>query len=283
MALILATFMIAILTIYLSCRPFNHYWQINPDPGNVCQAGNSKSILWVSFVSNVSTDILLFLIPIPMLWQSSLRLVKKLAATLVLSGGVLIMVCATLKSVYVIVVSFTPIATHTNVTTSIAPQALMSSSQKRAITDWFQDPINGGALAAQWGTRETFIAVVTTNLPMIFPLLKTWLGPLSPSFFRSSSNKAYKSPGSGAFVTIGGSGAPSNRMGSQNASRITGTMTMDNESEEHIVKDGGDVEMHYLHSGSMRRAPNTIVVSKQVSVTSEERDDKESRGSSRGA
>jgi uncharacterized membrane protein len=45
------------------------------------------------------------MIPIPMLWKSSLRLLKKIAATLVLSAGVLIIICATLKSIYVIVVS----------------------------------------------------------------------------------------------------------------------------------------------------------------------------------
>ena len=67
----------------------------------------------------------------------------------------------------------------------------------------------GGQVAAEWGTRETFIAVVTTNLPMIFPLFKTWLTPYLPSTLRlSSNNKAYKTPGSG-FVTIGGSGEPS--------------------------------------------------------------------------
>ena len=103
--LIAITFIVVIMTISLSCRPFNHYWQINPDPGNVCQAAISKPIIWVSFVSNVSTDVFLLLIPIPMLWKSSLRLLKKVAATLVLSAGVLIIVCATLKSVYVIVVS----------------------------------------------------------------------------------------------------------------------------------------------------------------------------------
>ena len=101
------TFIALIMTIFLSCRPFHAYWQISPDPGNMCQAAVSKPIVWVMFVGNVSTDIFLFLIPIPMLWQSTLRPIKKLAATLVLSAGVLIVVCATLKSVYVLVVSFT--------------------------------------------------------------------------------------------------------------------------------------------------------------------------------
>ncbi|CAO2650809.1 Nn.00g091060.m01.CDS01 [Neocucurbitaria sp. VM-36] len=230
MVLIAITFIVVIMTIYLSCRPFHRYWQINPDPGNICQAAISKPILWVSFVSNVSTDVYLFLIPIPMLWRSSLKLLKKIAATLVLSAGLLIIVCATLKSIYVIV-----------------------------------DPVNGGQLAAAWGTRETFIAVVTTNLPMIFPLFKTWLAPFLPSNLRSSSNnnKAYKSPGSG-FVTIGGGGGASSRsrQGPHSSSHITANMTFDNESQEHIVKGNGDVKLQHVH--------NNIVVSKQVSVTTED-------------
>ena len=33
-----------------------------------------------------------------------------------------------------------------------------------------QDPVNGAQLAGSWAVRETFIAVVTTNLPMVYPL-----------------------------------------------------------------------------------------------------------------
>lgn len=131
-----------------------------------------------------------------------------------------------------------------------------------------QDPVNGGRLAAAWGTRETFIAVVTTNLPMIFPLLKTWFAPWIPSTLRSSSNnKAYKSPGSGGFVTIGGGGASHgsrNRKDIHSAHHITENMTFDNESEERIVKGNGDMKLQDMD-------PNSIVVSKQVSVTTEER------------
>jgi hypothetical protein len=103
-ASIIITFLGVFLTIYLSCRPFHHYWQINPNPGNVCQAGISMPIIWVSFVSNVSTDVYLLFIPIPMLWASSLKLLKKLATTMLLSAGLLIIICAILKSIYVIVV-----------------------------------------------------------------------------------------------------------------------------------------------------------------------------------
>ncbi|KAH7382760.1 hypothetical protein DE146DRAFT_669791 [Phaeosphaeria sp. MPI-PUGE-AT-0046c] len=233
-AAIAITFVVVIMTIYLSCRPFHHYWQINPDPGNVCQAAISKPILWVSFVSNVSTDIYLLFIPIPMLWKSSLKLLKKIATTLLLSAGLLIIIFATMKSIYVIV-----------------------------------DPIKGGQLAAEWGTRETFIAVITTNLPMIFPLFKSWLAPFVPSTFRSSSNnKAYKSPGSG-FVSIGGGGASSRDRGGL-SNHVTANMTYDNESEEHIVKETNIVKMQDLHPvRDTQRSPNGIVVSRQVSVTTE--------------
>lgn len=132
----------------------------------------------------------------------------------------------------------------------------------------------GGQVAAEWGTRETFIAVVTTNLPMIFPLFKTWLTPYLPSTLRlSSNNKAYKTPGSG-FVTIEDSGGPSKhtRKGPRSACHVSANLTFDNESEEHIVEVKGDgVKMQYLHSVAGAQQPGgAIIVSKQVSVTTEE-------------
>jgi hypothetical protein len=136
-----------------------------------------------------------------------------------------------------------------------------------------QDPVHGGQLAASWGTRETFVAFVTTNLPMIFPLIKTWIAPYIPSSMRSSSNnKAYKNPGSG-FVTIGGGGGVSSqgRRGPESSRHITANMTFDNESGEHIVKGDDDVRMQVLHTTGVATHPlNTIVVSKQVSVTTED-------------
>lgn len=139
------------------------------------------------------------------------------------------------------------------------------------VLTFLQDPVNGGQLAAEWGTRETFIAVVTTNLPMIFPLFKVWLQPFLPSTLRSSSNnKAYKTPGSG-FVTIGGGGASSHANKTpRNGTRISANMTFDNESEERIFKDN-EVKMQHLHSPTEpQRSQGAIVVSRQISVTTEE-------------
>jgi hypothetical protein len=140
--------------------------------------------------------------------------------------------------------------------------------------DFLQDPINGGQLAAAWGTRETFIAIATTNLPMIFPILKVWLGPYLPSNLWSGSNsKAYKTPRSG-FLTIGGGDASSrNRHGSQTtAHHTTDIRSLDNDSEEHIFAKSDNLKMHDVPAAhGKRRLSNAIVVSKQVSITSEDR------------
>jgi hypothetical protein len=108
---------------------------------------------------------------------------------------------------------------------------------------------------------------------MIFPLLKTWLAPFLPTSLRSSSNnKAYKTPGSGGFVTIGGGGAgnSSRNRNPHSAHHISANMTF-NESEERIVKGDGDVKLQDLQANHVVQNPNTIMVSKKVSVTTEDR------------
>lgn len=70
-----------------------------------CQGAVARPIVWVTFASSVVTDIYLIMVPLPMLWGTSLRLVKKLAATFVLGAGVFVLVCSLLKTVFVITVS----------------------------------------------------------------------------------------------------------------------------------------------------------------------------------
>ncbi|RYP40738.1 hypothetical protein DL767_001493 [Monosporascus sp. MG133] len=201
-ALVLAGYLASIAAVFLSCIPFYHYWQINPDPGNFCQAAVSRPIIWASFAANVSSDIYLILIPLPLLWGSRLRLVEKLASTLVLGAGIFVLVCATVKTVFVL-----------------------------------KDDANGAELAGKWGTREAFVAVVTANLPMVFQLFKIWLRPLLGSSARNT-NKQYNTPE--GFQTIGGSGADDSRShGLRETHGTKGTNPLTNvsftESEERIV------------------------------------------------
>lgn len=132
------------------------------------------------------------------------------------------------------------------------------------LTQYFvlQDPVNGAQLAGSWGTREAFVAVITTNLPMLFPLFRVWLTPLCGSALRSSK-KSYKTPT--GLVTFGGGGdssTPRNRP--RTANPITANMTF-SESEERMV---GDIKLDNMKNG---QPPNAIVVSNQVEITHSDR------------
>ncbi|PLB35332.1 uncharacterized protein BDW47DRAFT_128265 [Aspergillus candidus] len=237
-ALVIGTMLISIITIFTACRPFHRYWQINPDPGNACQAAVSTPVVWASFASNVSTDIYLILIPIPMLWISRLKLLKKVTTTIVFGAGLFVLVCAILKSVFVLT-----------------------------------DPVNGAQLAGEWGTRETFAAVVTTNLPMIFHFLRPLLSRLLGSVF-GTTQKVCKSPN--GFHKIGGGAGESssqNPRGPGIMHPITANLTF-SESGERIVENvkmDGFPESNLMVIGS-ERPSGGIVVSNQIGITYEDGD-----------
>ena len=62
-----------------------------------------------------------------------------------------------------------------------------------------QDPINGAQQAGSWAVRETFVAVVTSNLPMIGPFTARLFHPIIGSLrsLSTSSNKLSKLSRSG--------------------------------------------------------------------------------------
>jgi hypothetical protein len=135
--------------------------------------------------------------------------------------------------------------------------------------------MHAGELAAAWGTRETFVAIFTTNLPMMFPLLKVWLAAFLPSTIGSSNARPYKTS-DGGFVTIGGGifggASERNRSAPRRASCRLAESTLDNESEEYIITEGDVSLQHVQTTGNRQKDKNVIVVLKQVSVSSEERD-----------
>ncbi|PIG88515.1 hypothetical protein AARAC_001025 [Aspergillus arachidicola] len=206
---------------------------------DICQAAISKPIVWVSFAANISTDLYLITIPIPVLWSTKLKLGKKIASTIVLSAGVFVLVCATLKSVFVLV-----------------------------------DPLHGAELSGAWGTRETFVAVITTNLPMIFHLFKSWLGRVYGSAFNSNPTNRYPSD----FQTIGGGGGDSrsrNRRKPSSGYPTAGTLTL-TESEERMV---GDVKMQNLKTypaSPTGTVASSILISNRIEVTHEDRSSRNS-------
>ncbi|SPQ21357.1 7631b3e2-02ea-4778-971f-d3d7b935ac79 [Thermothielavioides terrestris] len=223
-ALVLAGYLASIGAVFLGCMPFHQYWQINPDPGNFCQAAVSKPIVWSSFAANISTDIYLIMIPLPLLWGSGLRLIEKIASSIVLGAGIFVLVCATIKTVFV-----------------------------------FSDDANGAELAGEWGTREAFVAVVTTNLPMVFPLFRVWLKPLFSTVMRSSDNRLKTPEG---FRSIGGGGGDGSRGNARRGPhRSKGPNPLTNvsfgSSEERIVNEMKLQDMKATASTAPESQPET--------------------------
>jgi hypothetical protein len=126
------SFVVVVMNLYLACRPFHKYWQINPDPGSassrsilleplrpqpladarptsdVCQPAVSNQVVWVYLTFNVVTDLYLISIPLPMLWQASIKPLKKAALMLVFSGGILVVACAILRCAMIFTVRCQP-------------------------------------------------------------------------------------------------------------------------------------------------------------------------------
>ncbi|KAK4230343.1 hypothetical protein QBC38DRAFT_469286 [Podospora fimiseda] len=224
-ALVAAGYIASVGAVLLSCLPFHKYWQINPNPGMLCQPAISPSVVWASFAANLSTDIYLIVIPLPLLWGSRLRLMEKIGSTLVLGAGIFVLVCATLKTVFVVI-----------------------------------DDVNGAELAGAWGTREAFVAVITTNLPMVFPLVKSWLKPIFGSYFSRGTSDNYKTPKDG-FETIGGGrvgedGSRSRGKATKNTRNTRSTNPLTNvtftESEERIMMDE-------MKQGNLKIRTNAVV------------------------
>ncbi|KFY97990.1 hypothetical protein V500_01826 [Pseudogymnoascus sp. VKM F-4518 (FW-2643)] len=220
--------------------------EINPDPDNVCQGAVARPIVWVTFISSVLSDIYLIMIPIPMLWGTRLKLAKlwgtrlklanKIAATIVLGAGVFVLICSLLKTIFVIV-----------------------------------DSTHGAELAGRWGTREAFVSVITTNLPMIFPLVRTWLKPLFGSALFSSRTPSKHPVG---FRTIGGgydgSNRTSNRRGCNDSNQHATSGLSLTESEEHIFQNVKmqNISIHSEPPSELQR-PQDIVVNTEFHMTEE--------------
>ena len=206
---------------------------------DVCQPAVSNPIIWVYYVCNITTDLYLLSIPLPLLWGSQLQTWKKISLISVFSGGIFIVVCATFRVVFIVT-----------------------------------DPVNGAQLAGSWAARECFVAVVTTNLPMVFTLVKAWVGPVVSlvSTKRSSHKDTNGTPR--MTPTFGGGRSSRRGRGPPSANPIP-DMTK-SESEEHIV-----YEMKHMDERTEENA-GKIHKTVWVDVVREERPEPQSPGKDSG-
>ncbi|KAH8704788.1 hypothetical protein BGW36DRAFT_421383 [Talaromyces proteolyticus] len=91
------SYFVVILTIALHCRPFSKNWQVNPDPGRECSTHYTPYPVLAAF--NVTTDLILVYVPIPMLIRVRLPITKKLMVGSLLCSGVFVMVASLLRCI----------------------------------------------------------------------------------------------------------------------------------------------------------------------------------------
>ncbi|TKW58021.1 hypothetical protein CTA1_739 [Colletotrichum tanaceti] len=199
---LIASWIAIVTNLFFACRPFHKYWQIYPNPGNVCQPAISNQVIWVYLAFNVSTDLYLLSIPLPMLWSAKLRPAKKCGLLLLFSGGIFVVVCATLRCILIVT-----------------------------------DPQNGAQLAGSWAVRETFVAVVTANIPMIFSILKNWLGPVFGSIVSSMRSSQKLTEGTPKEIRTFGAGSHQSWRGRGPPSAYPITNVTFSESEERMVNE----------------------------------------------
>lgn len=156
------------LSLFLLCRPLTDYWAVVPTPDYQCSSYQYYEI--VQGCISISADIFMLIIAIPMLVQVRVPLKQKLILTILFGMGIFVIVAAVLNKVYCLV-------------PSLISYVYMN-----------------------WYFREATVAILVTNLPLIwsllrdvFPALKSWTGGSKRGTDR------YKS---GPWTSKGGSNMP---------------------------------------------------------------------------
>ncbi|KAF7893551.1 uncharacterized protein EAF02_001089 [Botrytis sinoallii] len=139
------TYLSAILVVFCKCMPLKKQWQIYPDPGNSCYSGNS--VFQMAFIMSVNTvtNIYIMAIPLPtILGTKGMLPYQKLFLLVLYSGGFLVTVFGILRCVSILTIS--------------------SGS----------DTLGTATSSGQWSLRESFLAVLVTNLPIVAPIIKRY-------------------------------------------------------------------------------------------------------------
>lgn len=143
-----------------------------------------------------------------MLFQTTMKTWRKVGLGVLFSGGAAIIVCATIRCVLLTI-----------------------------------DPANGAPLSGNWGIREAFVAVITTNAPVVFTLIRGVIGPAVRSRFTTDSSKlrgGSSSNETGTPLNTIGHGYKDRRRSRRPGDGALTTQMIFSESEEKMVKDQDD-------------------------------------------
>ncbi|OOF93960.1 hypothetical protein ASPCADRAFT_18222, partial [Aspergillus carbonarius ITEM 5010] len=206
------TYLIVTLTLILGCQPIHKNWQINPNPGNLCQPTNSTLNILIVVIPNIITDLYLMSIPLPLLWAVKISRRQKLTLMGLFSSAAFIIMAGIIRAV-----------------------VIMTSGP------------NGAISGSEWVCRETFVSIIVSNLPIIQPLIRKGAGRVGLSVLFSSvggSRSKYRDRQRGESYPLGSrisqTGGYGNREGGR--ARVSVSVLANERGVGIGIGDGGDEE-----------------------------------------
>ncbi|KAL8722867.1 MAG: hypothetical protein Q9225_000700 [Loekoesia sp. 1 TL-2023] len=194
------------IALFTNCRPFAGYWSV-PAINYQCWAYWNYEVVEGCF--NVSADLALLIVGMPLLFKAQIPIQQKLILLTVFGMGMFVIAAALLCKVYGL---YPPLISY-------------------SYLNWFY--------------REASVSVYVTNIPVIYSLLRETFPALARWGYNTNKGSATRSNGNGRIRTgtkdIGMK--PFNRLGS-----TTDDMedSLKSQSQEHIIqyKDPGALKIH---------------------------------------
>ncbi|ETS82851.1 hypothetical protein PFICI_04727 [Pestalotiopsis fici W106-1] len=215
-----------------ACRPFNHLWQIYPDPGAYCFPQSSLFLITI-LVVNLVTDFCILLIPIPIIIPLKVSPTRKVGLTILFGAGIFTMVAAILRVHFVV-------------------------------------EEHKGEEAAIWSCREDIVAIMIGQATMIRPFFTTRFWGSNPRS-SSYQNKPSNGESNGNEVTLQTIGAKRSRppFWKLGDPYDTTTIATVNESEEVIMGENLDRSSPMVPNNT---DPSGISVKHTIEQTTSTRD-----------
>ena len=92
---LLLTFIAVVVATLCECQPFDHYWQVVPDPGPHCRQGYGN--LLTMGVCDIVTDLLLIAFPIPIILNSGQNWKRKFQLVSLFSLSIILIIVTALR------------------------------------------------------------------------------------------------------------------------------------------------------------------------------------------
>lgn len=96
----MVTFAAVVIATLAECQPFYKYWQVIPDPGPNCRQGHAQ--LMTMGISDMITDLLLVVFPIPIVLRSSMTVKRNLSLVSLFSFSLVLVGITTYRVIGVI-------------------------------------------------------------------------------------------------------------------------------------------------------------------------------------